>query len=274
MRSPLEVLPSRAATARPASIDYSDVTELPGGRASREQLSRLRHRYRTAAAYCAAKDVLEVGCGAGQGLGYLAKRARRVVGGDYTHANLRRARDYYGERAGLVRLDAHDLPFPDASFDVLLLFEAIYYLREPDKFLAESRRVLRTDGVLLICTVNRDWPDFHPSPWRVRYFSAPELAERLRGERFEVELFGAYRVSELSTREKLISLIKRAAVRLHLMPGTMKRKQLLKRIFFGKLAPIPPEIDGDAPDYDPPVAISSEVSAPQFKVLYAVAYAR
>lgn len=157
---------------------------------------------------------------------------------------------------------------------VVLLFEAIYYLREPDKFLAESRRVLSRNGALIICTVNRDWPDFHPSLWRVRYFSAPELAERLRGERFAVELFGAYPVSEPSTREKLISLIKRAAVRLHLMPGTMKRRELLKRIFFGKLAPIPPEIDGDAPDYDPPVPISSEVSAPQFKVLYAVAHAR
>src|SRR5574340_14430 len=144
----LEVRLSSAAIPRQAPIDYSDVTELPGGRASREQLSRLRHRYRTAAPYCVGKDVLEVGCGAGQGLGYLAKQARRMVGGDYTHANLRRAREYYGEHARLVRLDAHELPFPDASFDVLLLFEAIYYLRTPDEFLAESRRVLRNRGVL------------------------------------------------------------------------------------------------------------------------------
>ncbi|HEV2495899.1 MAG TPA: class I SAM-dependent methyltransferase [Terriglobia bacterium] len=274
MPSCLEILKPRAIAPSCAPIDYSDITELPGSRASREELSRLRHRYRTAAAYCFGKDVLEVGCGAGQGLGYLAKRARRVVGGDCTHANLLRAQEYYAERANLVRLDAHDLPFPDASFDVLLLFETVYYLREPGEFLAESRRVLRRNGVLIICTVNKDWRDFHPSPWRVRYFSAPELAERLRAQRFEVELFGAYPVSEASVRDRLLSLIKRAAVRSHLMPGTMKRKELLKRIFFGKLAPIPPEIDGDGPEYEPPVPISAEVSESRFKVLYAMAYAR
>jgi ubiquinone/menaquinone biosynthesis C-methylase UbiE len=274
MQSSLEVLPSRAATPRRAPVDYSDVTELPGGRASKEQLSRLRHRYCTAATYCVGKDVLEVGCGAGQGLGYLAKQARRVVGGDYTHANLRRAREYYGERASLVRLDAHELPFPDASFDVLLLFEAIYYLRAPDDFLAESRRVLRKNGVLIICTVNKDWPDFHSSPWSVHYFSAPELSERLSIQGFKVELSGAYPVSDSSARERLLSLIKRAAVKLHLIPRTMKRRALLKRVFFGKLAPIPPELDGEVPDYEPPIPISAEVSERRFKVLYAVAHAR
>jgi ubiquinone/menaquinone biosynthesis C-methylase UbiE len=274
MPSSLEVLPSRATTPHEAPIDYSDVTELPGGRASREQLSRLRHRYRTAAAYCDGKDVLEVGCGAGQGLGYLAKRARSVVGGDYTHASLRRAREYYGERASLVRLDAHELPFPDASFDVLLLFEAVYYLRAPAEFLAESRRVLRRNGVLLVSTANPDWPDFHPSPWSVQYFSGPQLAEWLRTQGFKVELSGAYPASDSSAREKLLSLIKRAAVRLHLIPRTMKRRALLKRVFFGKLAMIPPEIDGDGADYDPPVPISAEAGEPRFKVLYAVAHAR
>lgn len=274
MPSCLEVRPSSAAISRQAPIDYSDVTELPGGRASREQLSRLRHRYRTAAPYCVGKDVLEVGCGAGQGLGYLAKQARRVVGADCTHANLRRAQEYYGARANLVRLDAHELPFTDASFDVLLLFEAIYYLRTPDEFLAESRRVLRPSGMLIIGTVNKDWPDFHPSPWSVHYFSAPELSERLRIHGFEVELAGAYPVSDSSHRERLLSLIKRAAVRLHLIPRTMKRRALLKRLFFGRLAPIPPELDSDAPDYNPPVPISAEVPEPRFKVLYAVAHVR
>lgn len=48
--------------------DYSTVTELPGGNATKEQLARMFHRYCFAANFCRGKDVLEVACGAGQGV--------------------------------------------------------------------------------------------------------------------------------------------------------------------------------------------------------------
>ena len=255
-------------------IDYSGVTELAGGRASGEQLSRLYHRYRSAASYCESKDVLEVGCGAGQGLGYLAKRAREVIGGDYTHTNLLHARRHYQGRVKLVRLDAHHLPFPDNSFDVVILFEAIYYLASPEKFFDESHRVLRSDGLLLICTVNRDWPDFHASPFSVRYFSAPELVATLREKAFEVELFGAYLVSTGPAKDRVVSSIKRMAVALRLMPKTLRQREILKRVFFGKLKAVPPEIEEDLAEYTPLVPISPERPNFQYKVLYALGRAR
>jgi len=62
--------------------DYTSVTEIAGSKVSNEQLLRMAHRYHFAAGFCAGKDVLEVACGAGVGLGYLAKFAKRVVGGD------------------------------------------------------------------------------------------------------------------------------------------------------------------------------------------------
>jgi len=30
-------------------------------------------------------------------------------------------------------MDAHDLKFPDKSFDIVLLYEAMYYLKDPEK---------------------------------------------------------------------------------------------------------------------------------------------
>src|SRR6266480_3076278 len=113
------------------SVDYSTVTETPEGRASGEQLSKLYHRYRTASFYCHGKDVLEVGCGAGLGLGYLARTAQSVIGGDCSQELLDCAHRHYKERIPLIRLDAEHLPFPDGRFDVVLLFEAIYYLGSP-----------------------------------------------------------------------------------------------------------------------------------------------
>jgi len=254
--------------------DYSVVTELPGVLASREQLSRMVHRYHTAAAYCEGKDVLEVACGGGQGLGYLAKKARFVVGGDYEAAILNWAQQHYKDRMRLLRFDAHDLPFRDGSFDVVILFEAIYYLRSTERFLDECRRVLRNKGVLIICTVNKDWADFNPSPFSVKYFSAPELVASLRENQFEVELFGAYLTSNRLAKEQLVSLAKRTAVALHLIPRTMKYKAFLKRIFFGKLTPLPPEIREGMDEYAPPVPISGEAPDRRYKVLYAIGHAR
>ncbi len=254
--------------------DYTTVTEIPGIGAAREQMSMLYTRYKTAAAFCDGKDVLEVACGAGQGLGYLAAKAIRVIGGDYTEGLLRLACRHYGGRVPLVRLDAHFLPFQDRSFDVIILYEAIYYLAQPDQFLADSRRVLRDKGVVLICTVNKEWSDFNPSPFSRRYFSARELVDLLEGRGFSVELYGAFPALTRSAKDRLMSMIKRAAVRVHLIPKTMKGKEALKRLFFGRLTPIPPEVtDGMAEQYQlVPIKGNSVVSA--YKVLYAIGQIR
>ena len=124
-------------------IDYSLLTEVPGSLASSEQINRMVTRYRFARDYCRGKDVLEVACGSGQGLGPLAEAARTVVGGDYMENLLRKAQSHYGSRIPLIRLDAQALPFRRETFDVVILYEAIYYLEEPARFVAECKRILR-----------------------------------------------------------------------------------------------------------------------------------
>src|SRR3989442_11888436 len=158
-------------------MSYATVSEAPGHRVTRDAITMMYTRYAFAARYCDGKRVLEVGCGAGQGLGYLGSHARQVVGGDYTYELLALARDYYGRRFPLVRLDAERLPFQARSFDVVILYEAIYYLRDARRFIEEARRGLTLAGVLLICTVNKEWLRFHPTPFRSRYFCATEAAE-------------------------------------------------------------------------------------------------
>src|ERR1039458_7769137 len=95
------------------ACEYSTITERPGDGAHREQLSALITRYHFAAAQCGGKDVLEVCCGAGIGLGYLAREARSVVGGDIDPLNLSYARKYFRDRKNIqvTELDALDTPF-------------------------------------------------------------------------------------------------------------------------------------------------------------------
>lgn len=254
--------------------DYTTVTELPGHKGSKEQLTRLYQRYRFALQFCKEKDVLEVACGGGMGLGYLAKVAKKVVGGDIDKNILKYPSEQYKGRnkIEIKEFDAQNLPFEDNSFDVVLLYEAIYYLTKPEKFISEAHRVLKENGVLLICTANKDWADFNPSPFSTKYFSAPELYSLTNHKFSKVELFGAFPISNGGIKNKLTSYIKKTAIILNLIPKTMKGKEIFKRIFFGKLLILPSEIEDGKNEYSPPVEISTDFPNSQYKVLFSVAY--
>ncbi|MEW6685260.1 MAG: class I SAM-dependent methyltransferase [Candidatus Edwardsbacteria bacterium] len=254
-------------------ITYVEVTETPDTKGSEEQLIRLYTRYKFASELCKDKDVLEVACGAGQGLGYLAKYARSVVGGDIDEKNLDFVHKIYKSRNSIkiLYLNAHNLPFPDKNFDVVILYEAIYYLQYPDRFIKEAKRVLRNGGVLIIGTVNKDWDGFNPSPFSYKYFSAPELCNLLKDNSFtDIKLYGDCPVVEKTLKDKIISFIKQFAVRFHLIPRTMKGKELFKRIFFGKLIPMPAVIEDGTVEYYSPPPISGDFPNLRYKVMLAV----
>lgn len=255
------------------SESFLTVTELPGHKGPLEQLERLYQRYRFASQFCKDKDVLEIACGAGQGLGYLAKTARKVVGNDIDENNLQFAKDLYEKRKNieLKIFDAEKMPFNDKTFDVVICYEAIYYFKNVEIFISEARRVLKDDGRFIICTVNKDWPDFNPSPFSVKYFSIPELSILLKDKFKETRFSGGFFIAKEGIKDKVISFFKRAAVGLHLMPKTMKGKELLKRLFLGKLYPLPSEIEENMVKYYNPEPISSQESNHDYKVIFVVA---
>src|SRR5438309_11441795 len=156
--------------------DFSSITELPAKKVGREQLEIIGRRYLFAATLAAGKRVLEVGCGPGFGLGYLAGVAASVVAGDVTASTLARARAiYHGRRTiHLVQFDGQALPFRDGHFELVLAMAMMYYL-DADAFLKECWRVLTRDGVLGFCVPNREVPGFRPSKFSTRYYSAAEL---------------------------------------------------------------------------------------------------
>jgi len=125
--------------------------------------------------------------------------------------------------------------------------------------------------MLLIAMVNKDWAEFNPSPFSTRYFSVPELSKLLHKTGFNVGFYGAFSTLPNGLKEKVIAVIKRTAVALHLIPKTMKGKEFLKRIFFGELTPLPQEVKDGMAEYNPPVPISSDFANFEYKVIYAVA---
>jgi hypothetical protein len=252
-------------------IDFTNVTELADDEVSREQVDRLAQRYYWAAGYVDDKEVLEVACGVGQGLGYLASRARRLIAGDITPSLVERARQHYGSRIEIGVMDALALPVPSASLDVVLLFEAIYYLPDAARFVAECRRVLRPGGRVLVVTANKDLFDFNPSPHSHRYYGVSDLGQLFGASGFSCQFFGGTRVDGVSWRQRLLRPVKAAAVRFNLIPKTMGGKKLLKSLVFGKLVKMPAEINGETSVYRAPESISAGTPDLGHKVLFLAA---
>lgn len=254
-----------------ASEGYSSVTELPGDEVTPEQVERLCHRYYWAGRYCRGKDVIEAACGAGQGLGLLAGLARSLRAGDYDERILAMARAHYGQRLTLQAFDAQVLPYPDHSADSIILFEALYYLPDVERFMRECIRVLRQPGTILVATANKDLYDFNPSPYSHRYYGTVELAALFRKYGFQPECFGYCALEKVSWRQRLWRPLKMIAARLGLIPKTTRGKQLLKRLVFGKLTTLPAEIREGMISYQEPAALSLEQPDRQHKVIYCAA---
>jgi len=109
--------------------------------------------HRTAAAVdWSGKDGLEVGCGRGGGASYVMRslKPRSLVGMDLTAGAVRFCERHLA-RPGLSfrQGDAQDLPFPDASFDVVLNVESSLLYDDVDRFFREVMRVLRPAGAFV-----------------------------------------------------------------------------------------------------------------------------
>ena len=97
--------------------------------------------------------ILEVGVGTGLSLP-LYPRDCEVTGIDISEPMLEKARERLDAlgREGVVlrRMDAHDLRFPDASFDHVVAPYVISVVAEPEKVMREIRRVCRPGGTVLV----------------------------------------------------------------------------------------------------------------------------
>ena len=235
------------------------ITDVAGEPAGRTQVERLVARYHWVAGYVAGGVVVEVACGTGQGLGLLSSKARHVFGFDLSMENLSIVRDTYGRSIPLVCGDAHMLPFADASVDVVLLLETIYFLPDPVAFVREAARVLRPGGACLISSINKDCPDFNPNhPLYYAHYGAPELSSMLRDNGFGTLCFGIIPMDKPTLRGTIFRPLKQLAIRLNLIPDSMQARLLLKRIVFGKLSAMPRDIRGKARPETKPLPIPAD----------------
>ena len=150
----------------------------------RGELVHAQHlaRYLFAARFASGRTVLDAACGEGYGTALLgAAGAEGATGIDIDEPTVAHARDTYPHR--FERADVAHLPFADDSFSLVVSFETLEHVEDAPAAVAEFRRVLADDGVLIASTPNsaRYMAD---NEFHVREFTQEEF-EQLLGLHFE-----------------------------------------------------------------------------------------
>jgi SAM-dependent methyltransferase len=153
-------------------------------------------RYEFARPYCVGKHVLDAGCGVGYGSAFLGETARSVLGVDLSSEAIDYARARYGSGNVVFAVDdLKALGCVDGEFDVVVAFEVIEHLPQPERFVAEARRVLKPDGLLVVSTPRAAHGQEQPeNPFHEREFTPDEFERLLHGSFGRVEVYGQRRV--------------------------------------------------------------------------------
>jgi len=138
-------------------------------------------RYRLAAQLAAGRRVLDVACGEGYGSALMAAAgAESMTGVDVDRSTVEHVRERHGVDAQVG--DIRSLAFADDSFDLVVSFETIEHVREPERALDELARVRAPGGHVLISTPNAG-EYLVENEFHVREFGHDEFVGLL-GDRF------------------------------------------------------------------------------------------
>jgi ubiquinone/menaquinone biosynthesis C-methylase UbiE len=185
-------------------------------------------------------EVLEIGCGAGLTAVALAERGHSVKATDLAPPMLALTRcladeSGVGPLVKTQRCDTHDLPFPNASFTLVLAIGVLPWLSSLDAPMREMVRVLRPGGFLIVTTDNR---------WRLIHVVHPFAWARLVGiripdglrfwKRSEGPLTTSYPVREFDSRLASLGLEKVTGATLGFGPFWLLHR-LLPQAFSVKL---------------------------------------
>lgn len=155
----------------------------------RGELVHAQHlaRYLFAARFARGRTVLDAACGEGYGTALLgAAGAGSVTGVDIDEQTVLHAREAYPHT--FEPADVARLPFGDGEFGLVVSFETLEHVPDAGAAVAEFRRVLAPDGLLIASTPNSDRylvdNEFHE-----REFTQDEFEQLLRRHFDRVELY-------------------------------------------------------------------------------------
>jgi ubiquinone/menaquinone biosynthesis C-methylase UbiE len=154
----------------------------------------------------AGDQALDVACGAGFLASTLAHLVARVEGVDLSGVMLREA-ERHARSLGLVNTgfqqsDSATLPFGDQVFDIVTCKLALHYFPDPDRSIAEMRRVLRPGGRLVVIdrvsSENRPQQEYHNhieklrTPSKIKVYAPSEIRHLIEQQGLVLEQYKDY----------------------------------------------------------------------------------
>lgn len=121
--------------------------------------------------------ILEVGCGGGEQLRFLAENRAdpaKCCGFDISHRAIKLCRRLSPPAMNFMRASVLDIPFASDSFDIVLCFSVFdCFCRHEDhvRIRRELRRVMKGDGVLIVLEITEDFRECYSKEMNRIFFS-------------------------------------------------------------------------------------------------------
>ena len=159
--------------------------------------------------FASERKVLDIGCGAGYGAGYLSKSASSIIAIDISSQGVSQYWEEYGrDNLDFILGNGTNLPFKVGSFDVVTSFQVIEHI-EPKfvlDYLREIDRVLRPGGTFVCSTPNKKLrllPFQKPwNPEHKREYKDNEIKNLLKEVFERVEVYGLCGSDEIQAIER------------------------------------------------------------------------
>ena len=174
------------SSARAGYADYLD--DSPVIRRNVQNYLKLILRYKLS-----GRRLLDVGCATGTFLEEAQRQGFTVYGLDASEYAIDQARKTFNDKVNLGTLST--VKFSPYSFDLVTLFDVFEHFHGPDKDLARCRKLLKTNGLLVINTGNTssllsklegpNWHFFIP-PQHLYFYSDTNLKQLLTRHGFKV----------------------------------------------------------------------------------------
>lgn len=116
-----------------------------------------------------SKKILDMGCGEGTRLNYLAGKSKKGTGIDISETAVKKAKERY-PKLNFIKSDLEKIPFKSSSFDLAYSAYVLEHLENPEKVINEAVRVIKKGGRIVFIAPNYGSPNRCSPPFKSSRF--------------------------------------------------------------------------------------------------------